>query len=176
MSIRLYKNIEPMIPSNCYIDHSAIVIGDVTTGQETSVWPLVVIRGDVNSIRIGDRTNVQDGSVLHVTRRSPALPDGYPLVIGDDVTVGHKCMLHGCRIGHRVLIGMGAIVMDNVIVEDDIIIGAGSVVPPNKHLKSGYLYVGNPVKQTRLLSDSEKGFLKTSAENYVILKQEYLSE
>ena len=144
--------------------------------MNVSIWPLVAARGDVNKIIIGSRTNIQDGSVLHVTRKSPSNPHGNPLIIGDDVTVGHKCMLHGCQLGNRILVGMGAIIMDGAIIEDDVFIGAGSLVPPNKKLVSGYLYVGNPVKQARPLKDSESAFLKQSAINYVELKNDYLSE
>ena len=114
--------------------------------------------------------------VLHVSRVSKENPKGHPLIIGEDVTVGHKCMLHGCELGNRILVGMGAIVMDGAIVEDDVFIGAGSLVPPNKRLQSGYLYVGSPVKQARLLKESERAFLKVSADNYVRLKNEYLQE
>jgi carbonic anhydrase/acetyltransferase-like protein (isoleucine patch superfamily) len=141
-----------------------------------SIWPLVAARGDVNHIRIGARSNVQDGTVLHLSRRSAANPDGYPLLIGEDVTVGHKAMLHGCTIGNRVLVGMGAILLDGVVVEDDVMIGAGSLVPPGKRLASGFLYIGNPVKQARPLKPAEIAFLKTSADNYVLLKDEYLQE
>ena len=159
-----------------YVDESAVLVGDITIGEDSSVWPLVAARGDVNYIQIGERTNIQDGSVLHLTRKSANNPDGYPLIIGDDVTVGHKVMLHGCKLGNRILVGMGAIVMDNAIVEDDVIIGGGALVPPNKKLESGYLYVGSPVKQARPLTDSELAFLKISALNYVELKDDYLAE
>ena len=152
------------------------LVGDISLGKDSSVWPLVAARGDVNYIRIGERTNIQDGSVLHLTRASKSNPDGYPLIIGDDVTVGHKVMLHGCQLGNRILVGMGAIVMDNAVVEDDVIIGGGSLVPPNKRLESGYLYVGSPVKQARPLTEQELAFLKISADNYVQLKDEYLAE
>ena len=140
------------------------------------VWPLVAARGDVNTISIGARTNVQDGSVLHVTRKSKGNPNGNPLIIGEDVTIGHKAMLHGCQLGNRILVGMGAIIMDGVIVNDDVIIGAGSLVPPNKVLESGYLYVGNPAKQARPLKESELAFLTISSQNYVKLKNEYIEE
>ena len=176
MSLLSYKNINPILGNKCYVDSSAVLIGDIQLGDDTSIWPLVAARGDVNHIRIGARTNVQDGSVLHVTRKSSHNPDGYPLLIGEDVTVGHKVMLHGCQLGNRILVGMGAIVMDGAIVEDDVIIGAGSLVPPNKTLQSGYLYVGNPVKQSRPLNAAETQFLKQSADNYVLLKNEYLQE
>lgn len=175
-NIRPYKGILPSLGSDIYIDNSAVLVGDISLADDVSIWPLVAARGDVNTITIGARTNIQDGSVLHVTRKSPSNPQGNPLVIGDDVTVGHKCMLHGCQLGNRILVGMGAIIMDGVVVEDDVFIGAGSLVPPNKTLVSGYLYVGNPVKQVRPLKESEANFLKQSAINYVELKNDYLSE
>jgi carbonic anhydrase/acetyltransferase-like protein (isoleucine patch superfamily) len=130
------------------IDASSVVIGDVRMADDVSIWPLVAIRGDVNYVSIA-RTNIQDGSVLHVTHKSSYNPEGNPLIIGEDVTVGHKVMLHGCTIGNRVLVGMGSILLDGVIVEDDVMIGAGSLVPQNKRLESGYLYLGSPVKQIR---------------------------
>ncbi|GKW54712.1 gamma carbonic anhydrase family protein [Pseudoalteromonas shioyasakiensis] len=176
MTIRSYKGITPTYDNSVYIDESSVLVGDISLGKDSSVWPLVAARGDVNYIRIGERTNIQDGSVLHLTRASKSNPDGYPLIIGDDVTVGHKVMLHGCQLGNRILVGMGAIVMDNAIVEDDVIIGGGSLVPPNKRLESGYLYVGSPVKQARPLTEQERAFLKISADNYVQLKDEYLAE
>ncbi|MCF2902544.1 MULTISPECIES: gamma carbonic anhydrase family protein [unclassified Pseudoalteromonas] len=176
MTIRSYKGITPTYDNSVYIDESSVLVGDITLGKDSSVWPLVAARGDVNYIRIGERTNIQDGSVLHLTRASKSNPDGYPLIIGDDVTVGHKVMLHGCQLGNRILVGMGAIVMDNAVVEDDVIIGGGSLVPPNKRLESGYLYVGSPVKQARPLTEQELAFLKISADNYVQLKDEYLAE
>jgi len=174
--IRSYKGIFPKLEKSVYIDESAVLVGDITIGENSSVWPLVAARGDVNYIQIGERTNIQDGSVLHLTRKSVNNPNGYPLIIGDDVTVGHKVMLHGCMLGNRILVGMGAIVMDNVVVEDDVIIGGGALVPPNKKLESGYLYVGSPVKQARKLTESELTFLKISALNYVELKNDYLAE
>ena len=176
MTIRSYKGITPTYDNSVYIDESSVLVGDITLGKDSSVWPLVAARGDVNYIRIGERTNIQDGSVLHLTRASKSNPDGYPLIIGNDVTVGHKVMLHGCQLGNRILVGMGAIVMDNAVVEDDVIIGGGSLVPPNKRLESGYLYVGSPVKQARPLTEQERAFLKISADNYVQLKDEYLVE
>jgi carbonic anhydrase/acetyltransferase-like protein (isoleucine patch superfamily) len=159
-----------------YIDESAVLVGDISMGDDVSIWPLVAARGDVNTISIGNRTNIQDGTVLHVTRKSAGNPTGNPLIIGEDVTVGHKCMLHGCTLGDRILVGMGAIIMDGAIIESDVFIGAGSLVPPHKTLESGYLYVGNPVKQVRLLKESEQAFLSQSAINYVELKNEYLAQ
>ena len=176
MTLRTYKGIAPKLAAGVYIDASSVLVGDIELAADVSIWPLVAARGDVNYIRIGARTNVQDGSVLHLSRPSRGKPDGSPLIIGEDVTVGHKVMLHGCTLGNRILIGMGAIVMDDVIVEDDVIIGAGSLVPPGKRLASGYFYVGSPVKQARALTEAELAFLKESALNYVQLKNEYLAE
>ncbi|MDO6695590.1 gamma carbonic anhydrase family protein [Aliiglaciecola sp. 3_MG-2023] len=174
--ISSFKGTTPQFGNKCYVDNSSIIVGDVICGDEVSIWPLVAARGDVNTIRIGNRTNVQDGTVLHVTRSSVNNPQGYPLIIGDDVTIGHKCMLHGCTLGNRILVGMGAIIMDGVVVEDDVFVGAGCLVPPNKTLESGYLYVGSPAKQARKLNDSELAFLKISADNYLVTKDEYLAE
>jgi carbonic anhydrase/acetyltransferase-like protein (isoleucine patch superfamily) len=172
--LRRYKNTTPQIGNNVYIDESAVLVGDITLGDDSSIWPLVAARGDVNHIRIGERTNIQDGSVLHVTHKNPANPDGYPLIIGNDVTVGHKVMLHGCTIKDRVLVGMAAIVLDGSVIEEEVMVGAGSLVPQNKVLKSGYLYLGSPVKQARPLTDEERGFLQQSADNYVATKNDYL--
>ncbi|MCC2616886.1 gamma carbonic anhydrase family protein [Aestuariibacter halophilus] len=176
MAIRPYKDKHPQFGQRCYIDESAVIVGDIQTGDDVSIWPLVAARGDVNHMRIGERTNVQDGTVLHVTRKSAQHPKGYPLIIGDDVTIGHKCMLHGCTLGSRILVGMGAIIMDGAVVEDDVFIGAGCLVPPGKTLKSGYLYVGSPAKQARPINEGERAFLKQSAENYVQLKEDYLAD
>lgn len=176
MTIRAYKGVSPKLAKGVYVDDSSVLVGDIVLAEDVSIWPLVAARGDVNYIRIGARTNVQDGTVLHLSRPSKGKPAGSPLIIGEDVTVGHKVMLHGCRLGNRILIGMGAIVMDDVVVEDDVIIGAGSLVPPGKHLQSGYLYVGSPAKQARPLTEAERHFLSESAANYVVLKDEYLME
>lgn len=174
--LRHYKGIYPTLGKRAYIDIAAVVCGDIHFGDDCSVWPFVAIRGDVNTVRIGHRTNIQDGCILHVTRKSDSNPSGNPLVIGDDVTIGHKVMMHGCQLGSRILVGMGAIIMDGAIVEDDVFIGAGTLVPPNKILESGYLYVGNPMRKARRLNDSEIAFLRTSAVNYVALKDDYLAQ
>ncbi|HAD47576.1 MAG: gamma carbonic anhydrase family protein [Idiomarina sp.] len=174
--IRAFHDTQPVLQERVYVDPSSVLVGDIQVGDDSSIWPLVAARGDVNFIRIGQRTNIQDGTILHVTRRSPGNPDGHPLIIGNDVTVGHHCMLHGCQLGNRILVGMSAVVMDDVIVEDDVIIGAGSVVPPGKRLESGFLYVGSPVQKKRPLNESEQSFLSQSAQNYVDLKNDYLMD
>ncbi|ELI0637171.1 gamma carbonic anhydrase family protein [Vibrio harveyi] len=175
-SIRSYKGIRPQLGKRVYVDSTSVLVGDIQIGDDSSVWPLVAARGDVNHIHIGARTNIQDGSVLHVTHKNTENPNGYPLIIGNDVTIGHKVMLHGCEIHDRVLVGMGAIVLDNVVVESDVMIGAGSLVPPGKRLESGYLYVGSPVKHARPLSENERAFLQKSANNYVQNKNDYINE
>lgn len=174
MNIRRFEGHTPQLGERVFVDASAIVLGDVQLGNDCSVWPATVIRGDMHRIRIGARTSVQDGSVLHITHAGPFNPDGYPLIIGDDVTIGHKVLLHGCTVGSRVLIGMGSIVMDGAVVEDEVIIGAGSLVPANKTLSSGYLYMGSPARQVRPLSEREREFFIYTAANYVRLKDQYL--
>ena len=174
MNIRSHAGQYPRIAAGVYIDPASIVIGDVEIGAGSSVWPMTVIRGDIHRIRIGERTSVQDGSVLHVTHAGPYNPDGFPLIIGDDVTIGHKVMLHGCTIGSRILIGMAAVIMDGVVVNDDVIVGAGTLVPPGKNLESGYLYMGNPVRQVRPLTDKELKYFHYTAKRYADLAAEYL--
>lgn len=176
MSIRPFQQHTPALGERAFVDRSAVVIGDVEIGADSSIWPLTVIRGDMHRIRIGARTSVQDGCVLHITHAGPFNPDGFPLLIGDDVTIAHKVMLHGCTVGSRVLIGMGSIVMDGAVIEDDVIVGAGSLVPPGKRLDSGFLYVGSPVRPVRALTDKEKAFFTYSAGNYVKLKDQHLAE
>ncbi len=176
MTLRSYLHHVPALGANVFVDASAVVIGRVTLGDDVSVWPLVAIRGDVNDISIGARSNIQDGSVLHNTSPDSSPPHGFPLVVGADVTVGHKAILHGCTIGDRVLIGMGAIVMDGAIVQSDVIVGGGSVVSPGKVLESGGLYVGSPAKRVRDLKPQELEFLKYSAAHYVKLKNRHMTE
>ena len=171
--IRSYRDKTPLIGDGSYIDETAVVIGDVVIGENCSVWPLTVIRGDINIIRIGDNTNIQDGSVLHVTHRGDYSPDGAELHIGSQVTIGHKALLHGCRVGNQCLIGMGSIITDNAVIEDRVIIGSGSLVPPGKTLESGFLYLGNPAVKKRPLSQSEIEYLAYVAKHYVLLQQHY---
>jgi carbonic anhydrase/acetyltransferase-like protein (isoleucine patch superfamily) len=173
MSIRSYLGTEPTVGEGVYIDAAALVIGDVVLGDQVSIWPMAVLRGDVNAIRIGHRSNVQDGSVLHVARPYPGNDTGWPLLIGEDVVIGHKVVAHGCAIGNRVLVGIGAIVLDGVVVEDDVMIGAGAVVTPGKLLESGGLYVGNPARRARELTDAEIARIPIMARGYVTLKRDY---
>jgi len=174
MTIRSYQNIQPRIGNNVYIDETALVVGDVTIGDDASLWPMSVARGDVHRIVIGDRTNVQDGSVLHVTSDNEFTPGGFPLHIGDDVTVGHGVILHACTIEDLVLVGMGSTVLDGAVIHSRVMIGAGSLVSPGKELESGYLYLGSPAKKIRSLRDKELAYLEFSARHYVELKNKHL--
>ena len=176
VSLRAFGGHRPALGARVLIDPSAVVLGEVTLGDDVSVWPGVVIRGDMHWIRVGDRSSVQDGSVLHITHAGPYNADGWPLDIGSEVTVGHNATLHGCRIGNRVLVGMGATVMDGAVVEDDVVIAAGALVTPGKRLESGHLYAGSPARQMRTLSEKEMGFFSYSADNYVRLKDQHIVE
>lgn len=175
-NLRPFKQTYPQLGNRVMVDASSVVVGNVELQDDVSIWPLVTIRGDVNKVIIGKRSNIQDGSVLHVTHKSSSNPEGNPLIVGEDVTVGHKVMLHGCTIGNRVLVGMGSILLDGIIVEDDVMIGAGSLVPPGKRLVSGYLYLGSPVRQSRALTDAEIAGLLYSSSNYVGWKNDYLAQ
>ena len=171
--LRPFQGILPTLAEGAWVDDSAQVIGDVQLAANASVWPLAVVRGDVNHIRIGANSNVQDCAVLHVTHDGPYSPGGQPLLIGEDVTIGHSAVLHACTIGNRVLIGMGSLVLDKVVIEDDVLLGAGSLVPPGKRLESGHLYRGRPAEKARALTDAEKAHLLYSARHYVRLKDKY---
>lgn len=174
-AIRTYKNSTPSLGQRVYVDPAAVVIGNVDIGDDCSIWPCAVIRGDMHHIRIGHRTSVQDGAVLHITHAGQFNEDGWPLIIGDEVTIGHSVTLHGCTIGSRILIGIGSIVLDGAVVEDNVVIGAGTLVPPGKVLESGYMYMGSPCKKIRPLKETEKAFFSYSANNYVQLKDEFLN-
>lgn len=174
MHLRPYKNIHPQLGQRVFVDPSAVVIGRVWLGDDVSVWPTTVIRGDVNDIRIGARTNVQDGSVLHVTSPYPEMPNGIPLIIGEDVTIGHGVILHACTIGNFCLIGMGATILDGAVLEDHVFVGAGAIVTPGKKLTAGGLYLGSPARRARDLTDAEIAELDHSAVHYVALKNDYL--
>ncbi len=173
-NIRTFEGMTPVVAEDAWVDEAAVVIGDVQIGRGSSIWPGVVIRGDIHRIRIGERTSIQDGSVVHVTHASQFVPDGYSTTVGSDITVGHNVTLHGCEIRDRCLIGMGSIVLDGAVVESEVIVGAGSLVPGGKVLEGGYLYLGSPVKQIRKLTGKEIAFFEYSAQRYQELGQRYL--
>ncbi len=174
MAIQEFNGILPILGHSTYIAESAVVIGNVKLGDNVSIWPTTVVRGDVESITIGDDTNIQDGSVLHVTHYGKFTDRGYPLTVGKGVTVGHRAIVHACTIGDYCLIGMGAIIMDDATIGDYVMLGAGALVPSGKVLESGHLYLGSPVKLVRALTESERDFLVYSSQHYVELKNKYL--
>ncbi|MCP5419629.1 MAG: gamma carbonic anhydrase family protein [Gammaproteobacteria bacterium] len=173
MNIRRFEDQQPLIAESAYVDETAVVVGAVEIGEDSSIWPQCVVRGDVHGIIIGARTSIQDGAVIHVTHDGPFSPGGHGTLIGDDVTVGHKALLHACTIENLCLIGMGVIIMDKAVVQSEVIVGAGSLVPPGKVLESGCLYVGSPVKLVRDLTEREREFLAYSAQHYVRLKDRH---
>ena len=175
MNIRPYRKRLPQLGARVYVDTAAIVVGAVDIGEDASLWPFVVARGDVNFIRIGARTNVQDGSVLHVTHDGPYSPGGLPLVIGADVTIGHGAILHACTIEDACLIGMRATVLDGAVVRRHAMVGAGAVVTPGKVVGEGELWLGNPARCVRMLDAAQIEQLYYSAQHYVRLKDEYLA-
>ena len=175
-SLRSFDGNTPAIGQRVLIDPSAVVLGDVTLEDDVSVWPQVSIRGDMHRIRVGARSSVQDGTVLHITHAGPFNPDGWPLDIGCDVTIGHSAVLHGCTVGNRVLVGMSATVMDGAVVEDEVVIAAGALVTPGKRLRSGYLYAGTPAREVRPLTPGEQSYFVYSANNYVKLKDRHIAE
>ena len=174
MAIRPYKDSLPKIAASAYVDESAVIIGDVVIGEDSSIWPLCAVRGDTNYVRIGARSNLQDGSVVHVTHRYSAVPEGHPVVIGDDVTIGHKVLVHGCTIEDRVLIGMGSTLMDGAVIHTEVLLGAGSLVVEGQTLESGYLWIGRPAKRKRVITEEERGWFSYVARHYVELKNDYL--
>ncbi len=176
MGIRSFQNKVPRQGERVFVDPASTVIGEVTLGDDSSVWPGAVVRGDMHRIVIGARTSVQDNAVLHITHDSAFNPGGFPLTLGDDVTVGHQAMLHGCTIGDRVMIGMQTMIMDGAVVESDVMLAAGSLVSPGKRLASGWLYRGRPARAVRELTAKEIEFLPYVAGNYVKLKDQYLDE
>lgn len=168
--IRPYKGVLPRIPASCYVDESAQIVGDVTLGEDSSVWMNCVLRGDVHHIRVGRNSNIQDNSVLH------GMLGKWPVEVGDDVTVGHNATLHGCVIGHRCLIGMGTILLNGARVGDDSIVAAGALLPEGTVVEPGSLWMGSPASFRRYLTDEEKASILTYRTNYLGYKAQYLRE
>jgi carbonic anhydrase/acetyltransferase-like protein (isoleucine patch superfamily) len=175
MPLSSYLNTSPILGERVYLHPSCQVIGDVKIGDDSSVWCNTVLRGDVNRIVIGRGSNVQDLTMGHVSHKTADKPEGSPLLIGDYVTVGHSVILHGCSIGNECLIGMGSIIMDDVVVPDHVMVGAGSLISPGKTLESGMLYMGRPAKIVRALTQEELAYLRYSAEHYMRVKDNYLN-
>ncbi|MCU7891300.1 MAG: gamma carbonic anhydrase family protein [Candidatus Thiodiazotropha sp. (ex Ustalcina ferruginea)] len=175
-NLRRFESHHPQIAEDTWIDDTAVVIGDVSIASQASVWPMCVIRGDVHRIRIGARTNIQDGSVLHVSHDSYYLPGGRPLIIGEDVTVGHRVLLHGCDIADSCFIGMGSTILDGAVLEPRTMLGAGSLVPQGRTLQGGYLWLGQPARRVRALSDQELEIIGYTAKHYVQLTKRHKLE
>jgi len=175
-NLRPYLDKTPQLGQRVYVDPACTVIGDVVLEDDVSVWPGTVIRGDVNHVRIGARTNVQDGTIIHVSHDSPYNKGGYPTLIGADVTLGHGTIIHACTIGDACLIGMGAIILDGAVIEPNAFVAAGAVVGPGKRVGSGTLWVGNPARPARALSDKDIEGLLYSAQHYVRIKDQYLAQ
>lgn len=175
-SLRPFAGHRPQLGERCYVDPRALVIGQAVLGDDVSIWPMTVLRGDVCRITIGARSNIQDGSILHVNAPQPDHPQGMPLVVGSDVTVGHGVILHACTVGDRCLVGMGSTVLDLAVLEDEVMLAAGSLVTPGKVLTGGYLWGGRPARQMRALKPQEIAFLRHSAAHYAELKDQYLAQ
>ena len=174
MTIRSFEDYTPEIAESAFVDDSAVVTGNVVIGADSSVWPMCSISGDIQSIRIGERTNIQDGSILHVTHDSEFAPGGNALSIGNDVTVGHNAVVHACTVEDLCLIGMGSVILDGAIVRKGAMVGAGSLVSPGKEIEGGYLWLGSPAKRVRELTEKEKAFLQYSSSHYVDLKNRHM--
>lgn len=175
MPIYPYQGVFPTIDPTAFVHPDAVIIGDVHIGPHSSVWPGVVIRGDVHYIRIGARTNIQDGSILHVTRPTVDNPEGVPLLIGDEVTIGHQVSLHACQLKDRSMVGIGAIVLDRVVVEEQAMVGASSLVTPGKRVPAGELWMGSPARSVRVLDDRALQAMAATNANYVRLAESYLN-
>lgn len=175
MTLRSYKKIQPQLAETSWVDESAVVIGRCELAEDVSIWPNATLRGDVSDIKIGERSNIQDGSVLHATHASD-FSKASECIVGKDVTVGHNAVLHGCTIEDECLIGMGAVVLDGAVVEKHVLVAANSLVPPGKRLESGHMYIGSPAKKARALTEDEIRFFKYSAAHYVKLKEEHQAE
>lgn len=175
MAIRSFEQYSPEIAAGVFVDEMGLVIGNVILKADVSIWPMAVARGDIHRIEIGERSNIQDGAVLHVIHDHENFPGGAPVIIGKEVTVGHNATLHGCKIGDHCLIGMNATVLDKAELEPEIIVAANSLVPPNKVLKSGFLYMGNPVKPMRELTPAERKLIRYNALYYVELKNRHMA-
>ncbi len=175
MTIRTLGDFKPAINLTAYVDDMALVIGNVSIGADSSVWPMTVVRGDVNRIIIGERTNIQDGSILHVTHDSEYSPGGSPLIIGDDITIGHGVVLHACTLRNFCLIGIGSVILDKAVIGEKAMIGAGSLVPPGKELEGGWLWVGQPVIRKRELTEKELDYFEYSSRHYVSVKDMHMS-
>ncbi|MBW9261226.1 MAG: gamma carbonic anhydrase family protein [Candidatus Thiodiazotropha sp. (ex. Lucinisca nassula)] len=172
-NIRPFESHQPQIADDAWIDETAVVIGNVHIASQASIWPMSVVRGDVHKIEIGARSNIQDGSIMHVSHDSYYLPGGRSLVIGEGVTVGHRVLLHGCEIADDCFIGMGSTILDGAVLQRGVMLGAGSLVPQGRTLEGGYLWLGRPARRVRTLTEKEQEVIAYTAEHYVKLAQRH---
>ncbi|ODB93273.1 gamma carbonic anhydrase family protein [Candidatus Thiodiazotropha endoloripes] len=172
-NIRPFESHQPQIADDAWIDETAVVIGNVNIASQASIWPMSVVRGDVHKIEIGARTNIQDGSIMHVSHDSYYLPGGRTLVIGEGVTVGHRVLLHGCEIADDCFIGMGSTILDGAVLQRGVMLGAGSLVPQGRTLEGGYLWLGRPARRVRVLTEKEREVIAYTAEHYMTLAQRH---
>ena len=173
-AIRPFENHAPKIDPSAYVDPKCSIIGQVTIGKDSSIWPFASLRGDMHWVSIGEGSSIQDGSVIHVTHAGQYNPKGFPTRIGNFVTVGHKVTLHGCTVQDLCVIGMDSVILDGAVIESNVLLAAGSLVLPNKVLESGYLWAGRPAEKKRALTKEEIAFFEYSAKNYIKLKDQYL--
>jgi len=173
MTVRQFEGTTPRIHPSSRVDPLALVLGDVTMDEDASIWPMAVARGDVQRIEIGARTNIQDACILHVSHDSIYTPGGTPLVIGQDITVGHKAVLHACTVEDGCFIGIGSVILDGAKIGSRAMLGAGVLVPPGKMLEGGYLWLGQPARRVRALTDDELEYMAYSARHYVKLKNRH---
>ena len=175
MGVRKFQGKTPQIHPTAFVDETALIVGDVVIGSDSSMWPMSVARGDLARIHIGDGSNVQDGTILHVTGDNRFAPGGRPVRIGSGVTIGHNVVVHACTVEDYCLIGMGSTVLDDAVIESGAMLGANSLVPPGRKIEGGFLWLGNPARKIRELTDAEKEFLVFSAQDYVRLKNQHLA-
>jgi carbonic anhydrase/acetyltransferase-like protein (isoleucine patch superfamily) len=173
MTIRTFEGISPRLGARVHVDDTALVLGRVVLGEDVSVWPQAVLRGDVQEIHVGARSNIQDGAVLHVSHDSPYNPGGVALEVGEGVTVGHRVVLHACTVGDGAFIGVNSVVLDRAVIEPRAMLGAGSLVPPGRVIEGGWLWLGQPARRARRLSERELEYMTYIAGHYVRLKERH---
>ena len=173
MSVEPYRAYHPQIAPSAYLHHTACVIGQVRIGEDSSIWPYCVLRGDVEAIDIGSGTNIQDGTIVHTTHAGPYTADGHATSVGNQVTIGHRCILHACTIEDLAFVGMNTTILDQAIIRSGAMIGANSLITSGQDIEGGYLWLGQPARKIRLLTSEEQAAIRYSAEHYSRVAQSY---